>query len=64
MANFNEETMQIELTAEDKEALSIKEEVTPCELCEDTRKIEDEEGFVRKCKVCADSGEGYDSQDK
>jgi DnaJ-class molecular chaperone len=62
MATFNEETLQIELTAEDKEALSM-EEPTPCELCEGTGKIEDEDGFVKKCKVCADCGEGHNSQE-
>jgi ribosomal protein L37AE/L43A len=67
MATMNEETLQIELTAEDKEALQITEEEEAnvhCEFCLDTKKIENEDGFIYKCKLCDDSGEGYNSQDK
>ena len=60
---LNQQTRK-ETVEEARERILKEEEGFTCKLCEDTGAIEDEDGFVRKCKVCADTGEGHYSQDK
>lgn len=55
---------QLKLGYDTSEYTITKEEEYVCKLCEGFGYTENEDGNRRRCKECADTGEGHYSQDK